>query len=124
MKKKASRLRKFGRTIHTKIGLFLVKCLLEKFKETGSMDRIHCSGRPRTVSTEENIDLIKDLVSSQEEQPHIHLAPRKIAEQTRISRSSIQRVLKIRNLKQFKHLKTPQMSQGTRNRTETRVGSL
>ena len=124
MKKKASWLRKFGRTIHTKIGFFLIKRLLKKSREAGSMDRRHCSGSPRTVSTEENIDLIKELVCSQDEQPHIHLAPRKIAEQTRISRPSIRRVLKIRNLKQFKHLKTPQMSQGTRIRRETRIDSL
>ena len=32
--------------------------------------------------------------------------------------------MKKRNLKQLRSLKTPQMSEGTRNRKETRVGSL
>ena len=44
------------------------------------------SRRPTTVSPEENMDLIEQWVCSQEERPHTHLAPRRIAEQTRISR--------------------------------------
>ena len=66
-----------------------VKHLLEKFRDTGSMGRRHGSGRPRTVSTEENIDLIEEWICSQEERPHTHLTPRKIAEQTGSSWSSI-----------------------------------
>ena len=71
-----------------------VKRLLKKFRETGSMDRGHGSGRPRTVSTGENMDLIEELVCSQETRSHTHLAPRKITEQTGISRSSIRRMVK------------------------------
>ena len=52
------------------------------------------SRRPTTVSPEENMDLIEQWVCSQEERPHTHLAPRRIAEQTRISRSSIRRMMK------------------------------
>ena len=88
------------------------------------MDRRHGSRRPDTVSVEENMDLIKEFVCSQEEWPHTHLAPRKIAEQTRIGRSSIWRIVKNRNLKQFKPVETPKMSEGTRNRRETRAVSL
>ena len=73
---------------------------------------------PGLFLRKKNMDLI-------EEQPHTHLATRKIAEQTGISRSSIRRMVKKkRNLKQFKNLKTPQMSEGTRNRRETRAASL
>ena len=45
------------------------------------MDRRHSSGWPRIVSTEENMDLKEELVCSQEERSHMHLAPRKIAKQ-------------------------------------------
>ena len=89
---------------------------MKRFRETGSTDRRHGSGWPIAISTEENMDLMEELVSSQEEQPHTHLAPRKIVEQTGISRSPIRRMVKERNFKQFKRLKAPQMSEGTRNR--------
>ena len=40
---------------------YSVKRLMKKFRETGSMDRGHGSGRPRTVSTEEeDIALLGD----------------------------------------------------------------
>ena len=66
------------------------------------MDRRHASG-PRTVSTEkntttvstdENMDLLEELAYSQEERCQNRLAPRKIAEQTGISRSSFRRIVK------------------------------
>ena len=69
-----------------------VKCLLKKFREISSTG--HSSGHPRTVSTEENMYLIEDLVCSHEEQPRTHLGPRKIAEQIGISRSSVRRMVK------------------------------
>ena len=83
-----------------------VKRLIKKIKETGSTDRRPGSGRPTTICTEENMNLIEELVCSQEE-PHSHLAPRKISEQTGISRTSIRRMVKRKNLRQFKRLKTP-----------------
>jgi len=63
-----------------------VKRLLKRFKDCGTnMNRKQSSGRPRSVTTEENADLIKELICSQEDAPHTHLAPRKIADQTGIS---------------------------------------
>ena len=54
------------------------------------MNRKEGSGRSRSVTTEENTDLIEELTCSPEEAPpHTHLAPRKIAAPTGISRSSI-----------------------------------
>ena len=100
-----------------------VKRLLQKYKKTGSMNRKPGSGRPRTVTTEENMDLVENLICSQEE-PHTHLAPRKISDQTGISRSSVRRMVRRRNLRQFKRLKTPRMSEATRDRRETRVVTL
>ena len=64
------------------------------FKDSGTMKRKESSNESRLVATEENTDLIEKLICSQEEIPRTHLTPRKIAEQTRISRSSIRRMIK------------------------------
>ena len=101
-----------------------VKRLLKRFKDSGTMNRKEGSGRPRSVTTEENTDLIEELICSQEEAPHTHLAPRKIAEQTGISRSSIRRMIKRRNFRQFKRVKTPEMNDGCRNRRYARAIAL
>ena len=66
-----------------------VKRLLKRFKGSGTMNRKEVSGRPTSVTTEENTDLIEELICSQEKAPYTHLAPRKIAEQTGMSRSRI-----------------------------------
>ena len=71
-----------------------VKCLTKKFRETCSMDRRHGSGQPRTVSMEENMDFIGELVYSQAERPHTHSAAGNIGKQTGISQSLIQRMMK------------------------------
>ena len=101
-----------------------VKRLLKSFKDSGTMNRKEHSGRPRTVTTEENTDLMKELICSQEEAPHTRLAPRKIAEQTGISRSSIRRLIKRRNFRQLKWLKTPEMNDGCLNRRYARTIAL
>ena len=43
--------------------------LLKRFQEDNSMERRPGSGRPRTVTTEENEDLVQELVCSQEDNP-------------------------------------------------------
>ena len=70
------------------------------------MNREEGSGRPRSVTAEENTDLTEELSCSQKEAPHTLLEPRKISKQTGISRSSIRRMIKRRNLRQFKRVKT------------------
>ena len=50
--------------------------LLKRFKEDDSMDRRPGSGRRRTVTTEENEELIESLICSQEESPGSHMSPR------------------------------------------------
>ena len=67
------------------------------------MVRGYGSGRLWTVSKKENMDWIEQLVCSQEERPHTHLAT---------------------NRSQSKCLKKPHISEGTQNRRETRAGSL
>ena len=129
-KKKAGWITNFGRTIHPKKWDYSsVKRLFKKFKENGSMDRRHGSGHPRTVSMEENLELIKEFACSQEEWPHTYLPPSKITEQTGISQSLIQRIKKgEKNLKKetlnrssaWKHYK---WVEGL-NRRETQAGYL
>ena len=88
------------------------------------MNRKEGSGRPRSATTEENTNLIKELICSQEEAPHSHLALRKIAEQIGMSRSSIRRMIKRRNFRHFKRVKIPEMNGVCRNRRYTRAIAL
>ena len=88
------------------------------------MNREEGSGRPRSVTAEENTDLIEELSCSQEEAPHTLLERRRIAKQTGISRSSISRMIKRRNLRQFKRVKTAEINDGCRNRRYARALAL
>ena len=67
---------------------------MKRFKDSSTMNRKEGSGRPRSVTTEKNTDLTEEVISSKEEAPHTHLTPRRIAEQTGISCSSIRRMIK------------------------------
>ena len=71
-----------------------VKRLLKRFKDSGIINRKEGSGRPRSVTTEKNTDLIEEMICPQKEAPRARLGPRKIAEQTGISRLSIRRLIK------------------------------
>ena len=82
--------------------------LVERFKKNQTMERQPGSGRPKNVTTEENEDLIQSLICSQEEEPGTYMSPREIEKHTGISRSSVKRMVKIRGLKQYRRLKTPQ----------------
>ena len=41
--------------------------MLKKFGDTGTVNRLTDSGRPRSARTDENVDLVNDLVVSQED---------------------------------------------------------
>ena len=53
--------------------------LIEWYEEHGIMDRRPGSGRKRTVTTEENADLLQSLVCSQKDKPGSHMSPRDTA---------------------------------------------
>ena len=74
------------------------------------MDRRPGSGKPITVTMEENEELVGDLIYLQEENPGIHLSPREIEKVTGISRTSVRRMVERRGLKHFIKVKTPRMS--------------
>ena len=125
MKKKGGLHIKFGKDHSSKnLTYTSVKRLLKRFKDSGTMNGKESSRRPWSATTEENTDLIEELICSEEEAPHAHVAPRKTTEQTRISRSSIRRMIKRRNFRHFKRLKTPEMNDGCRNRRYAHAKAL
>ena len=84
--------------------------LIKKIKETGSTERRKGSGRPVTATTEENASIFEELVCSQEDEPGTHNSIRQIAPWISISKSSVHRLVKNKNLHCYKRLKTPQMN--------------
>ena len=46
-----------------------MKKLLKNIDETGGIAREEGSGQPKTVRTEENIELVEEMILSQEDQP-------------------------------------------------------
>jgi transposase len=91
--------------------------------KTGTMARKEGSGRPVTVSTEENSEKVEEMICSQEE-PGTHTSSREIAKQLDISHCSVRRMVKRRNISGFKRLKTPGMNEGTRGRRLERASNL
>ena len=71
-----------------------LKKLLNKIDRTGTHKRLEGSGRPKSARTDENIKMVEELVLSQEDQPHTHIAPRRIAAQLQISRTSVRNIIK------------------------------
>ena len=88
---------------------------MERFKDISTINKKEGSVRSRPVTTEEKTDFFDELICSQEEAPHTYLAHHKIAEQTRISHSSIRRMIKRKNFRRFKRVKTPEMNYGCHN---------
>ena len=91
--------------------------LLKKIDSGESIERKPGSGRPRTVRTDENINVIDELSSSQEKTPNTHLSQREISNFTEINRSSVQRAIaKDLKKKAFRRVKTPQLNANQRQR--------
>jgi len=71
-----------------------VNRLIKKVDNDGTTERRQGSGRPKSVRTQQNIDLVKELICSQEDVPHSHKSPREIEKETGIPRSSVRRIVK------------------------------
>ena len=67
--------------------------LLKKIDETGDVKRREGSKRPKRSRTENNINAVKELISSQEEKPGIHATPNEISKMMDIPRTSIGRII-------------------------------
>jgi len=72
---------KFPEKSWTKRG---VNKLLKKLWDTGTVDRRPFSSRPRSARTEENVETVNDLVSSQEDKLQTHSTVREISSEFRI----------------------------------------
>jgi len=66
-----------------------VDYLIKKIDLDGTSARKLGSGRPKSARTTENVEIVSELICSQEDTPHSHLSPREIARQTGISRLSV-----------------------------------
>ena len=61
------------RSFIEKLDLHIRKRLLKRFKDSGTINRKEDSGQPRSVTIEENTNLIEELVCSKEEEaPQTH----------------------------------------------------
>ena len=98
--------------------------LLKRFKEEESVKRRTGPGRPITVTTDENAELVEELICSQEYFPGTHKSPRESAGNVGISRSSVSRLVKRRKINQFKRMENPHMNNGARDRRTIRSGNL
>ena len=75
-------------------GLRNVGYLLKKIDETGDVKRREGSGIPKSSRTENNINAVKKLISSQEDKPGSHAAtPNEISKMMDIPRTSIRRII-------------------------------
>jgi transposase len=70
-----------------------VNRVLKRLRETGTTDRQPGSGRPRSARTAENIDVVNDLILSQDGAPQTHRTTRQIARETGVHRSSVSRIV-------------------------------
>ena len=74
-------------------GLRNVGYLLKKIDETGDVKRREGSGRAKSSRTENNINAVKELISSQEDKPGAHATPNEISKMMDIPRTSIRRII-------------------------------
>ena len=88
------------------------------------MKRRTGSGRPITVTTDENAELAEKLISSQVDFSVTHKNPREVARNVGISRSSVRRLVKRRKISQFKRMKTLHLNNGTRDRKAITSGNF
>ena len=99
--------------------------LLKKIDETGTVERTKGSGRPVSARIQENIEMVEELILSQEENPGTHKSPREIERETGISRSTIRRIAKHDlNLTPYKRLKGQKLSMIDENKRRKRVSLL
>ena len=73
-------------------GLRNVGYLLKKVDETGDAKRREESGRPKSSRTENNINAVKQVISSQEDKSGTHATPNEISKMMDIPRTSIRRI--------------------------------
>ena len=107
--------------VHNRIA---IHNLIKKIKETGSTDRRKGSKLPVTATKKESASIFEEFVCSQEDEPGTHNSIRQIAPRISISKSSVHRLVKKKNLHCYKRLKTSQMNSACGKRRGKRAGKL
>ena len=106
-------------------GLRIVGYLLKKIDETGDVKRRKRSGRPKSSRTENNINAVKELISSQEDKPGTHATPNEILKMMDIPRTSIRRLIaEDLKLDSFKKIKSQRIDTGTKEKRIERCPNL
>ena len=95
-----------SRIILKKIEVFVMRATcLKKIDETGDVKKREGSGRPNSSRTENNINAVKELISSQEDKPRTHAMPDKISKMMDIPHTSIRIIAEDLKLQPFKEIK-------------------
>ena len=106
-------------------GLRNVGYLLKKLDETGDVKRREGSGRPKSSRTENNINAVKELISSQEDKLGTHATPNEISKMMDIPRTSIRRrIPEDLKLQPFKKIKGQRIDTRTKEKRIERCPNL
>ena len=98
-------------------GLRNVGYLLKKIDETGNVKRREGSGRPESNRNENNINAVKELISSQEDKSGTHATPNERSKMMDIPRTLIRkRIAEDLKLQPFKKIKGQRIDTGTKEK--------
>ena len=99
--------------------------LLKKFDETGDVKKREGSGRLKSSRTENNINAVEKLISSQEDKPGKHATPNEILKMMNIPRTSIRRIIADDlKLQPFKKIKGQRIDTRTKEKRIERCPNL
>ena len=99
--------------------------MLKKIDETGDVKMREGSGRPKSSRTENSINAVKQLISSQEDKPGTHAAPNEISKMMYILRTSIRRIIaEDLKLQPFKKIKGQRIDTRTKEKRIERCPNL
>ena len=96
--------------------------LLKKIDETGDVKRREGSGKPKSSRIENNINAVKELISSQGDKPETHATPNEISKMMDIPRTSIRRIIaEDLKLQPFKKIKGQRIDTRTKEKRIERI---
>ena len=99
--------------------------LLKEINKTGDVKRREGSGRPKSSRTENNINAVKEPISSQEDKPGTHATPNEISKMMDIPRTSIRRIITEHlKLQPFKKIKGQRIDTRTKEKHIERCPNL
>ena len=106
-------------------GLRNVGYLLKNIDETGDVNRQEGSGRPKSSRTKNNINAVKELISSEEDKLGTHATPNEISKMMDNPRTSIRRkIAEDFKLQPFKKIKGQQIDTRTKEKRIERCPNL